>query len=146
MSQIETSKLVGYAVLDAEDGVASASKLVGYAVLDAEDGVASTSKLVGYAVLDVVRPEVYSSKLVAYAVMDAPLVVGTVLGSDLGEWLYADQLLRQWLRDGEPIEDAVDETYEITEDDLGAMISLRVTAKSVAGQTVAYSNELGPIE
>jgi hypothetical protein len=145
MTQIESSKLVGYAVLDADDASAQASKLVGYAVLDADDASAQASKLVGYAVLDVIRPEISVSKLAGYAVMDLPLVVGMLLDSDV-EWLYADQIERQWLRDGEPIEDAVGETYTVAIEDVGAVISLQVKARNRAGVVIHVSNELGPFQ
>lgn len=52
---------------------------------------------------------------------------------------------RAWLRDGVEIAGATGTTRVLTEDDLGARISVRVTATNSAGSDVAISNELGPV-
>lgn len=52
---------------------------------------------------------------------------------------------RAWLRDGDEIAGATGTTRVLTEDDIGAQISVRVTATNSAGSDVAVSNELGPV-
>ena len=52
---------------------------------------------------------------------------------------------RAWLRDGTAIAGATGSTRVLTEDDIGAQISVRVTATNSAGSDVAISNELGPV-
>lgn len=52
---------------------------------------------------------------------------------------------RAWLRDGAEIAGATGTTRVLTEDDIGAQISVRVTATNSAGSDVAVSNELGPV-
>lgn len=52
---------------------------------------------------------------------------------------------RSWLRDGTAIAGATGSTRVLTEDDIGAQISVRVTATNSAGSDVAISNELGPV-
>lgn len=67
--------------------------------------------------------------------------VGETLTGDDGEWsgTPAPVLSRQWLADGEPIEDATDTTYEPVEDDIGKVITLSVTATNSAGSDTAVS-------
>lgn len=52
---------------------------------------------------------------------------------------------RVWLRDGVAIAGATGTTRVLTEDDVDALISVRVTATNSAGSDVAISNELGPV-
>lgn len=52
---------------------------------------------------------------------------------------------RAWLRDGTEIDGATGTTRVLTEDDVDALISVRVTATNSAGSDVAISNELGPV-
>lgn len=52
---------------------------------------------------------------------------------------------RAWLRDGTEITGATGTTRVLTEDDVDAQISVRVTATNSAGSDVATSNELGPV-
>ena len=52
---------------------------------------------------------------------------------------------RAWLRDGTAIAGATGSTRVLTEDDIGAQISVRVTATNSAGSDVATSKELGPV-
>lgn len=52
---------------------------------------------------------------------------------------------RAWLRDGTAIAGATGATRVLTEDDVDALISVRVTATNTAGSDVAISNELGPV-
>lgn len=52
---------------------------------------------------------------------------------------------RAWLRDGAAIAGATGTTRVLTEDDVDALISVRVTATNSAGSDVAISNELGPV-
>lgn len=55
--------------------------------------------------------------------------VGEILTASDGTWTPEDvTLAHQWLRDGEEIADATDSSYELTGDDEGARISVRVTA------------------
>jgi serine protease len=55
-------------------------------------------------------------------------------------------IVRQWLRDGEPIEGATGETYTLTTDDLGKTITYQETATSQLGPTnTVISNPVGPI-
>lgn len=55
--------------------------------------------------------------------------VGKTLTAKPGKWEPADVTLTyQWLRDGAPIEGATAQTYEITADDRGTALSVRVTA------------------
>ena len=52
---------------------------------------------------------------------------------------------RSWLRDGAVIAGATGTTRVLTEDDVDAQISVRVTATNSAGSDEAASNELGPV-
>lgn len=52
---------------------------------------------------------------------------------------------RSWLRDGAVIAGATGTTRVLTEDDVDAQISVRVTATNSAGSDEAVSNELGPV-
>lgn len=53
--------------------------------------------------------------------------------------------VRAWLRDDVAIAGETATTYVLTEDDVDALISVRVTATNSAGSDVATSNELGPV-
>lgn len=81
------------------------------------------------------------------------LAVGDTLTADVGTWTNTDTTdittTVQWLRDGVAIEGATDLTYEIVTEDVDAMLSVRIRATAVAGETherevYAYSPEVGP--
>lgn len=58
-------------------------------------------------------------------------VVGSTLAiSSQPDWPAATTTSLQWLRDGEPIDEAVDDSYVLTPDDLDAEVSVRLTARA----------------
>ncbi|MFE4230197.1 hypothetical protein ACFRJ8_20165 [Arthrobacter sp. NPDC056886] len=69
------------------------------------------------------------------------LKVGQTVTSYPGEWVRAQTLKYEWLRDGVSIPGARDETYEITAADDGRALALRVTG-SAAGLTDAVATTL----
>ncbi|MWB98589.1 hypothetical protein [Agromyces seonyuensis] len=75
--------------------------------------------------------------------------VGQKLTATLGTWSPGGTTrTREWLRDGVPIPDAPDaNTYLLTADDLGAEISVRVTAAKPGWATTARTSDpLGPVD
>lgn len=74
------------------------------------------------------------------------IVVGEALTASNGTWTGAVSYARQWLRDGSSISSATGTTYVLVEADIGAMISVRVTATNTEGSTPATSATVGPIE
>ena len=72
--------------------------------------------------------------------------VGQTLTSSVGSWANApDTYARQWRRDGVDIAGAQGVAYLLDIADLGAMMSVAVTATNVVGSTVAVSDEVGPV-
>ena len=73
--------------------------------------------------------------------------VGETLTSSVGSWANApDSYARQWRRDGADIAGAQAISYLLDAADLGAMISVAVTATNAVGSTVAISDEVGPVQ
>jgi hypothetical protein len=73
--------------------------------------------------------------------------VGAILTSSVGAWANAPTAyVRQWRRDGADIVGATGVTYTAVAADLGAMISVAVTANNTLGSTTAISLEVGPVE
>lgn len=63
--------------------------------------------------------------------LDRDPVPGTRVGATRGTWSVADvELGRQWLRDGQPIDGATEQTYTPTSADVGHALALRVTASA----------------
>jgi hypothetical protein len=82
----------------------------------------------------------------------APVVSGDttvdgLLQTTNGEWQGNSlDFTYQWLRDGASISGAINQQlYEITEDDIDAMIACDVTATNPSGNATARSNSIGPI-
>lgn len=68
---------------------------------------------------------------------------GQTLTSTTGTWSGAPTptYTRRWLRNGSAIASATAETYELVEADVGAKITVEVTATNTAGNAVAVSAE-----
>lgn len=67
---------------------------------------------------------------VAVPTVSGGALVGETLEATSGEWDVTDvSVSHQWLRDGEPVEGAVEATYVIGEPDAGHRLSVEVTAK-----------------
>ncbi|MGI6663847.1 MAG: LPXTG cell wall anchor domain-containing protein [Christensenellaceae bacterium] len=64
---------------------------------------------------------------------------GEELSIDISGLEDADEekLLYQWLRDGEPIVDATERTYTVTQEDIGAVLGCIVTSGATDGMTTA---------
>ncbi|GGU21611.1 carboxypeptidase regulatory-like domain-containing protein [Nocardioides albus] len=63
-------------------------------------------------------------------VVSGDALVGKQLTATAGEWDVTDVSVHyQWLRDGEPVEGAIEATYAITEADAGHRLSVQVTAE-----------------
>ena len=126
------------------------SKIVGYSVLDYPEGEQAASKVVAYAVLDVEKAQVYSSKIVSYAVVtpvpEVP-VVGNVLGYEGDTWAHEPtSFIHQWQRDGVDIAGATGETYTLVAADEGALIRHVLIAVNASGQSEPVTSEaVGPI-
>jgi 5'-nucleotidase len=79
-------------------------------------------------------PLTITSDQEAIEVVKAPRIkgdaeVGKTLRVDPGKWsVKKPELSYQWLRDGQPIEGATGDRYEVTADDIGASLSVVVTA------------------
>lgn len=73
--------------------------------------------------------------------------VGAVLTCDDGEWSGspAPTITRQWEADGEPIAGATGKTRTLQEEQLGAEITVTVTATNNAGSSSATSAAVGPV-
>lgn len=94
----------------------------------------------------------YSMDLIAPENVEPPSISGTAqvgetLTGDDGEWSGVPEptLSRQWQADGEPIDGATGPTYEPVEDDVGAAITLAVTATNGAGSVTAVSEATDPV-
>ena len=82
-----------------------------------------------------------------------PTITGTpeydaVLTAQPGQWApAATGYAYQWLRDGQPVAQATQQTYRATEDDLGRSLSVQVTASDGAGDSgTAVSAPVGPVQ
>jgi hypothetical protein len=74
------------------------------------------------------------------------LEVDGVLTTSDGIWNFEPSgYTYQWLADGEPILGATSNPYSVTEDDVGVLISVTVTAVNADGETEATSDEVGPV-
>jgi 5'-nucleotidase len=97
----------------------------------------------GALVLSIVVPETgtaidvpleITSDQEAIEVVKSPTItgkaeVGRTIKVNPGSWsVKKPELSYQWLRDGQPIEGAVDARYRVTVDDIGTQLSVRVTA------------------
>jgi hypothetical protein len=72
--------------------------------------------------------------------------VGSILSSSVGSWANAPTAyVRQWRRGGTDIVGATGVTYTCVAADLGAMISVAVTANNTLGSATAISLEVGPV-
>lgn len=81
-----------------------------------------------------------------------PTITGTAiyretLSASPGVWGSPDvvTLAFQWLRDGAPIDDATDPTYQLELDDIGTAVAVRVTASDTIGLSVADSAPTQPV-
>lgn len=83
---------------------------------------------------------------VAPALSGTP-IVGETLTVTNGTWTGtpAPTYAREWLRDGSAISGATGTTYVLTEDDVDASITVRVTGTNSAGNAQAVSNAIGPV-
>lgn len=83
---------------------------------------------------------------VAPALSGTP-IVGETLTVTNGTWTGtpAPTYARAWLRDGSAISGATGTTYVLTEDDVDASMTVRVTGTNSAGNAQAVSNALGPV-
>lgn len=89
---------------------------------------------------------------IAPSFIDDPVLSGVpVVGETLtvtngtADGVPAPTFTRAWLRDGTEIAGATGATLILTEDDIDAHISVRVTATNSAGSDEATSNEIGPV-
>lgn len=72
--------------------------------------------------------------------------VGTELSVDLTGWMpQPTELSYQWLRTGTPIASAHAATYRLTSDDIGAQLSVVVTARATGYLPVVVTSTLTPI-
>lgn len=84
---------------------------------------------------------------VAPALSGTP-TVGQVLTVTNGTWVSnvgTPSYARAWYRDNTVISGQTGTTYTLVSDDVGANISVRVTATNVHGSSTATSNSLGPV-
>lgn len=74
--------------------------------------------------------------------------VGQTLAGTTGTWIGtpAPTYSRQWMRNGVAIAGATGTSYGLVDADMGAYITLRVTATNTAGSTVATSAMVGPVD
>lgn len=119
-------------------GAVSATRTLNAGDLGATVTVDVTAHLLGLLPItkttpatDVVLPGVL---VAAPAVVTGTAQVGRTLASTDGSWTPAAALTRVWLRDGAPIDGATRSFYRITDADLGAVLSVRVTG-TAAGYT-----------
>ena len=76
------------------------------------------------------------------------LQVGSLLTSSTGTWTGTGGTItyaREWLRDGSPIAGATAVSYTLAAADVGAMISVNVTATDSNGETSMDSLPVGPV-
>lgn len=97
--------------------------------------------------IDIVDAQVAPSNIVLPSITGIARVGETLTGDD-GEWAGTPEpvLSRQWMADDEPIEGATSATYEIAVGDIGAVITLSVTATNDAGSDTAISDPTEPVE
>ena len=58
---------------------------------------------------------------------------GQTLTADIADLVHVGTPAYQWLRDGEPISGATEQTYTLVNEDIGEFISVRVTADGLTG-------------
>lgn len=103
-------------------------------------GNASTPWSRSFTVTTTGEPGSVDPEIVTPPVVSGSAVAGAVLRSTVGTWNVDDlDLSRQWLRDGTAIDGATGETYRLTATDVGARLSVRVTAKR-AGAAVGHAD------
>lgn len=92
--------------------------------------------------------EVFAPENVAPPSIIGTAKVGETLTGDDGEWsgTPAPTLTRQWKRDGGAISGATGATYDLVEGDVGAEITITVTATNSAGAASETSAPVGPVE
>lgn len=75
-------------------------------------------------------------------------IVGETLTVTPGEWTGTGtvNLTYQWRRDGDDIVGATATTYELTEDDLEAMVDVRETGTDDVGSASVLAEAVGPVE
>jgi len=77
-----------------------------------------------------------------------PVTRNETLSADAGDWGVDEGALSfayQWLRDGEEIDGATDESYTVAKADKGRTIGLRVTATSAGGEAADEAAAVGPV-
>jgi hypothetical protein len=80
-------------------------------------------------------------------VISGTTLEGETLSTTTGTWLQSPtSYAYQWKRDGVSIGGATASTYGLVSADVGAMITVTVTATNAAGSTGATSAAVGPIE
>jgi hypothetical protein len=84
---------------------------------------------------------------IAAPVVRGLLVVGQVLDASDGVWSspYTINLSFSWRRDGGAISGAISPTYTLTESDIGASISVVVTATTLLGSLAVPSGQRGAV-
>lgn len=92
--------------------------------------------------------EVFAPENAAPPAITGTAQVGETLTGDDGQWsgTPAPTLNRQWKRDGSAISGATGTTYDLVEGDVGAEITLTVTATNSAGSASETSAPVGPVE
>lgn len=96
--------------------------------------------------LDATEPEI-APENTAPPTITGTVQIGSVLTSTTGSWTgnpdptYA----RQWKADGNDISGATAATYTIVADDVGAEITVEVTATNSAGSASVESEPVGPV-
>lgn len=131
--------------LPVEQGVATSYEL-------SWQGLAAQTRYLGvvrYGDSDVQTVLTVDSGEAAPVSVEAPTVSGTakigrLLTATTGTWDPADvTTATQWLRDGEPIPGATASTYRIQRDDVGRVLSVRVTATDAATGLTGTADSAG---
>ncbi len=83
-------------------------------------------------------------------VINLPVITGTAqvnqtLKVSSGTWTNAGSFEYQWLRNGTDIPGATGTSRKLTADDVNATITVRVTARSLGGYTIATTAAVGPV-
>ncbi|MFE7224814.1 carboxypeptidase regulatory-like domain-containing protein [Nocardioides sp. NPDC057577] len=79
---------------------------------------------------------------VAVPVVSGEALIGNTLTTTPGEWDVDDvSVSYQWLRNGEPVKDAVEATYPIGEADAGRALAVRVTAEKTGYVSAAATSD-----
>lgn len=128
------------------DGADSDTYVVTTADAEAELSVAVTGALEGYTTTQRTSVAVLVP-LGEFSAAPTPVITGdTALGSTLtadpGEWNPTASLTFAWARDNEPIDGADQATYAVADADLGATLTVTVTANLV-GYTSGTSTSAG---